>query len=200
MGTARRVLTGVVLAAFLTSYAWAGGDAALTGTWTLDRRESDDPERVLRDGERGGGFGSRVARGVSIFGIPVGSLPRPERTEKDEEHLEEAVRGIDHVFETTYRLVIRQEEGLTEIRYGTEPTLQYRHDAALERDGVVSKAKWQGGVLEIEHELANGGRATERYSIDRRSGDLHWTVCLKPRREDAVDIERVLFRAPGGAP
>lgn len=190
---------GVALTLLLVGAAGAGDEASLVGAWTLDRRESDDPQRMLRDGESGNGFGSRVVRGVSIFGIPVGSLPRPERTD-DEEDLEEELRGVEHVFEATYRLVIRQDGDVTEIRYGNEPTIAYRDGVAVESDGAVARAEWQDGVLTVEHELADGAHVTERYSVEPRSGDLRWAVRYKRRRESAVDIERVLFRAPASAP
>jgi hypothetical protein len=150
-------------------------------------------------GEPGGGFGSRVARGVTIFGIPVGSLPRPERAD-DEEDLEESLRGVEHVFEATYRLSIRQEGDVTEIQYGNEPTIEYRHGVAIERDGAAARAEWQDGVLTVEHELADGARVSERYSVEPRSGDLRWTGRLKRRKESAIDIERVFFRVRDAAP
>lgn len=194
------VLCGVTLAAFVVGAALADDKAALTGVWTLDQRASDDPQRLLREGERGGsGLGSRVARGVTIFGIPVGNLPRPARDE-DEEDLEEALTGVEHVFEATYKLAIRQEGDVTEIQYGTDPKIAYRHGTATQRNGATARAEWRDDALTIEHELADGARVSERYAVESRSGDLHWTVRFKRRKESTLEIERAFYRARDSAP
>lgn len=193
-------LCGVTLAAFVVGAALADDKVVLTGAWTLDQRASDDPQRVLRDGERGGsGLGSRVARGVTIFGIPVGNLPRPERDE-DEEDLEEALTGVEHVFEAIYKLAIRQEGDVTEIQYGTEPTVAYRHGSAIQRNGATARAEWQDDALTVEHELADGARVSERYAVEPRSGELRWTVRFKRRKESTIEIERAFYRARDSAP
>jgi hypothetical protein len=198
----RTLMTAIVSLATLSAWPSAvpaqGGDG-LAGVWTLDERASDDPVRVLRDGERGGGFGSRMARGVSIFGIPVGSLPKPEGSD-DEVDPEEDLRGVEHVFESLYRLTIRHQGDVTEIAYGNAPVIAYTPSTEAKRDGAVARPEWQDETLAVEHELADGTRVSEKYWVEARSGDLHWTVRLKRRKEGAVDIERVFYRATTAQP
>ena len=116
MRTTMAALLAITLAAAMAARAAADDATALAGIWTLDTRASDDPVRVLRDGDHGDGIGRRVARGVSIFGIPVGSLPRSAGDEPVEP--DEDLRGVEHVFESTHRLSIEQQTEATQIRYG----------------------------------------------------------------------------------
>jgi len=195
MGT--YVVTGVAIAlASLAAHAAPTKDPAdLTGTWTLEERSSDDPVRVL-NGEHG--RGDRVVSGVTIFGFPVGSLPRQENAPSDGEN-EQALGGVEHVFEATYRLRIRRDADATEIRYGNDPAITYRDGVKTERDGATARAQWQGGTFTVEHTLADGSHVRERYWVDARSGDLQWTVNLT-RRKGSVDVERNFYRVPDAEP
>jgi hypothetical protein len=197
--------TTVALLVIALAGGGSGGDAALadaaatlTGTWTLDERSSDDPLLVLRDDERGDGLGRRVARGVSIFGIPVGNLPRSANDEPVEP--DEDLPGVEHLFESTYRLSIDRQVAVTQIRYGHAPTIDYRDGERVERDGTVASSEWQDGVLAVEHELAEGTRVSERYWYVARTEELHWTVRLKRHKAAAVNIERVFYRARTAVP
>ncbi|HJR70476.1 MAG TPA: hypothetical protein VKA43_10585 [Gammaproteobacteria bacterium] len=186
-------VAGLALAAFVAHAAPTKDPKDLAGTWTLDEGSSDDPVRVLR-GERGRGRDGRVVfSGASVFGVPVGS---PERRAESGDELEEGeLAGVEHVFEATYRLGIRREGDVTEIHYGTEPTITYRDGVKAERDGAVARAEWQGGVLTVEHQLANGSLVSERYWVEARSGELRWTTELT-RRKGSVDVERLFYRSP----
>ncbi len=190
-------LTAAALAAAASFATFAENAPDLTGTWTLEARSSDDPVRVLR-GDSGSSRGGRV-RGVSIFGIPVGDLPRPA-DDDDELDREGDLRGVEHVFEATFRLQVRQAAGTTEIRYGNQPSIAYRYGARVERDGAVASVAWQNNVLEIEHELADGTRVSERYWVEARADTLHWTARLKPRKGRALDVERIFHRVPTQEP
>jgi len=190
-------VAGLALAALVAHAAPTKDPKNLAGTWTLDEGSSDDPVRLLR-GERGRGRDGRVVfSGGSIFGVPVGSLPR--REERDDEPDEDGVAGVEHVFEATYRLRIRREGDVTEIRYGTEPTIVYRDGVKAERGGAVARAEWQGGVFTVEHELADGSLVSERYWVEARTGELRWTAELT-RRRGSVDVDRVFYRSPAADP
>lgn len=172
--------------------------ASLAGTWLLEDRSSDDPVEKLV-GRQGEGLGSRIVRNVNVFGIPVGSLPLPGGDEEEETLTPEQVLGaLAYVFEATYRLRIAQDDEATAIRYGNAPPLSYRAPTAtLQRNGWTSKAEWRGRELTIEHErAADGAHISERYWVETRADELHWTVRLKRAKSRAVDVERVFFRAP----
>jgi hypothetical protein len=188
----------IVMVSVPCQVAMADSEAGLAGTWLLDDRSSDDPVRELL-GRQGDGLGSRIVRSVNVFGIPVGSLPFPDGEDDDEPLTPEQVVGaLAYVFEATYRLRVSQDDATTEIRYGNAPTIGYRAPETLQRNGWTSKVDWRDGELTIEHErAADGAHISERYWVEARAGELHWTVRLKRAKSRAVDVERVFYRAPG---
>jgi hypothetical protein len=176
---------------------------SLSGTWSLDDRSSDDPVAEI-DGKHGDGVGRRIVRSVNVFGIPVGSLPLPGDDEEEEPLTPEQVAGaLAYVFEATYRLRIAQDDETTQIRYGNAPAISYRASQTLQRDGWTSKAEWRDGELTIEHErAADGAHVSERYWLEARTDELHWTARFKRAKSRtvesrAVDVKRVFYRAPG---
>jgi hypothetical protein len=173
---------------------------SLAGTWSLDDRSSDDPVRELDPRNGGDGLARRIARGATVFGIPVGSLPLPGDEEAEEEPLspEQVVGALAYVFEATYRLRIAQDERVTQIVYGNAPTMTYRTPETVERNGWTSKSEWRDGELTIEHErAADGAQISERYWVETRADELHWTARLKrPKKKGTVDVKRVFYRAP----
>lgn len=192
-------LASLAFAAQLAHAAPSKDPQDLVGTWTLDERSSDDPVRVLRDGDHGRGRAGRISASGTIFGVPVGGSPRQEKSDDDEDVSQAELEGVEHVFEATYKLRIRREGHATEIRYGNEPTITYYDDSKSERNGATVRARWDGGTFTIEHRLANGSVATERYSVDSRSGELHWSVHLT-RRKGSADIDRDFSRAANADP
>ena len=190
---------GLALVALIAHAAPSKDPNALSGTWTLDEGSSDDPVRRLR-GERGRGGGGRIVGNASIFGIPVGGpggLGGSRAEESRDEPTPDELPGVAHVFEATYRLYIKREGNVTEIRYGNEPTIRYYDGTKLEHEGAVARPEWQGGVFTVKHELHDGSLAEERYWVDARSGELHWTAELTSRK-GSVDVERVFYRSPAG--
>ena len=194
----------VALAATGTTAVFAEEGTGLAGSWTLEERSSDDPVQELRGGGgsgEGNGVGKQIVRGVSIFGVPVGGLALPDDQdvdqEEDEDDADTSLRGVEHIFESTFRITITQNEDATEIRYGSGPSMIYRHASRVEReDGSVVRSDWQNDRLSVEHELANGTRVSERYWVESRSGELTWTVRLKRADEPTVDVKRAFYRAP----
>jgi hypothetical protein len=191
------------LAVALLSLAGGHGAAAaaaksLAGTWSLDDRSSDDPIHKIGGGREGDGLGRRIVKSVNVFGIPVGSLPLPGEGEKDEPLTPEQVAGaLAYVFEATYRLQVTQNDTGTEIRYGNAPTISYSPSKTLERSGWTSKVELHDGELTIEHErAADGARISERYWIEPRSDELHWTAQFNRAKSRTVDVKRVFYRAP----
>jgi hypothetical protein len=177
------------------------GDS-LAGTWSLDDRASDDPVAEI-DGKRGDGLGRRIVRSVNVFGIPVGSLPLPDAEEEEEALTPEQVAGaLAYVFEATYRLRIARDDETMEIRYGNAPAVIYGSSTSLQRSGWTSKAEWRDGELIVEHERASdGARVSERYWVEARADELHWTARFKRPKSRAVesrtvDVKRVFYRAP----
>ena len=179
--------------------ATADSGNSLAGTWSLDDRSSDDPVHELDPRNGGEGLGRRVARSVNVFGIPVGSLPLPGDDEEEEDPLtpEQIVGGLAYVFEATYRLRITETDAATEVRYGNTPSIVYHDSDTLQRSGWTSKVELRDGELTVEHErAADGARVSERYWVEPRADELHWTARFKRAKGKAVEVNRVFYRAP----
>jgi hypothetical protein len=194
----RRWLT-VALMLLAGQAAAAESRDSLAGAWSLDERSSDDPVHELDPRNGGDGLARRIARGATVFGIPVGSLPLPGDEEAEEEPLspQQIVGELSYVFEATYRLRIAQDAAMTEIRYGNSHTVTYRTPETVERNGWRSKAEIRNGELTIEHErVADGARVSEKYWVESRADELHWTARFKHPKKGNVDVKRVYYRPP----
>ena len=193
-------LAAVLFMSVAGHVAAADADASLAGTWSLDDRSSDDPIDEI-GGKGGDGLARRIVKSVNVFGIPVGSLPFPGEGQEEEEPLTPAQivgPSLAYAFEATYRLRITQNASATEIRYANAPSYIYRDGDTFQHDGWTSKVEWHDGELTIEHERpADGARISERYWIEERADELHWTVRMKrPKKSGNVDVKRVFYRAP----
>lgn len=188
-----------LLLSFTGPMAAAESRGSLAGTWTLDDR-SEDPVRALDPRNGGDGLGKRIARSVNVFGIPVGSLPLPGDDKADEDPLspQQIVGERAYVFEATYRLRIAHDEKVTQIVYGNAPTITYYPPETVARNGWTSKSEWRDGELTIEHvRTADGATISERYWVEARADELHWTARLKrPTKKGTVDVKRVFYRTP----
>ena len=199
MRTKRAAWLAVALIALAGHALAADGEHSLAGTWSLDDRSSDDPIDEIEGNHNG--LGRRIVKSVNVFGIPVGSLPLPGDEAEEEEPLTPAQivgASLAYVFEATYRLRITQNDSTTEIRYGNAPSNIYRAAGTFQHDGWTSKAEWHDGELRIEHERpADGAHISERYWVETRADELHWTVRMKrPKKSGTVDVKRVFYRAP----
>jgi hypothetical protein len=189
----------LAFAAPMTHAAPSKDPADLAGTWNLDEDSSDDPVRVLRDGDHGRSRGGRFVTSGTIFGVPVGGAPRQDSDDDEKGVSQEDLQGVEHVFEATYKLRIRRDGHATEIRYGNEPTITYYDDSKAERNGVTVRARWDGGTFAIEHQRDISLLVTERYWVDARTGDLHWSVHFTHRKR-SDNVERVFERAANAGP
>jgi hypothetical protein len=180
--------------------AAADSGKSLAGTWSLDDRSSDDPVDAI-GGKHGNGLGRQIVGSVNIFGFPVGSvIPNGEDGEKEDPLTPQQVAGaLAYVFESTYRLRITQSDTTTEIHYGNSPTISYHTPATFQHDGWTSKVEWRDGALTVEHERpSDGAHVSERYWVEARADELHWTAQFKRHKTKTVDVKRVFYRAPEG--
>ena len=193
--TPQRVVGLLVGLCLVATLARADGDADLTGTWELDDSLSDDPVAVLRErsSPSGSGLGRAVVRNISVFGIPVGSLPLPSGNDDEPTEVDEAAGPAAYTVSVVERLGIVQEAAASTFDYGNATRVRYPHGVRQESDAGTVVAEWRGGGLEIEHRLSNGTKITETYELDAVD-QLHWTVRFKERKGDSVVIERVYYR------
>ncbi len=176
--------------------AQPAGPPDLTGTWVLDKPHSDDPARPREErSSRGGGSGvvRQVVRGISVFGIPVGSLPVPVGHEP--EPLEASdLPGAEQALSEVTQIRILQEGAASEFDYGGALTATYQHGRLAQNPDGTVRAAWNGDVFEVVHELESGTQVTETYLLDAAE-ELHWLVRLEQKKADAVVVERVFRRA-----
>jgi hypothetical protein len=167
----------------------------LTGTWEIMKRESDNPARPRTETEgkkTGSGVAKQVVRGVSVFGIPVGSLPKPSKREP--EPLDERdLAGAEQLLSQVLAMRILQEPTAVELDYGGSMSATYVLGARAQSGDRFVEASWNHDVLEVMHELEDGAEALETYSIDG-AGYLHWTVRLKQKHVATRVIERIYER------
>lgn len=190
------LLAGLLICAAGSATA-ADADGALAGTWSLDDRSSDDPVRKIQGEHAGNGLARQVVRSINVFGFPVGSvLPGDEEEKEDPPAPQDVLGALSYVFEATYKLRITQDGGATEIRYGNTPSMIYRDSDAFESNGWKSKVEIRNGAVTIEHERVDGARVSERYWVEKRADELHWTARFKHPKSRAVDVKRVFYRAP----
>jgi hypothetical protein len=185
-----------VVVCVLAAGARAEGELDLTGTWLLDESLSDNPTKVLRDASsaRGGdGIGRQIVRSVSVFGIPVGSLPLPSGGD-DEEEDSQADDPQENALQPISRMRILQQAQATELEYGGATTVTYRHGIREELEDRTIFASWKNGALEVEQRLADGSKITEAYVLNSAVEQLEWTVRHKPKKGEAVEIRRVFYR------
>lgn len=201
MGSPALAALAAVLMTVAEPVTAADSDGSLAGAWSLDECSSDDPVRELQ-GRAGDGVGRRIVRSVNVFGIPVGSLPLPDGEDEEEPPAPADVLGaLAYVFEATYRLRIAQDGATTEILYGNSPTMVYRTPSSVAHDGWTSKAEWRDGELTIEHERVDGARVSERYWVEKRADELHWTARFERPKAKALAVKRVFYRpAPAQTP
>jgi hypothetical protein len=194
----KKAVVTVALLLLAGHAAAADSGPSLAGTWSLDDRSSDDPVDEIA-GKHGNGLGRQIVRSVNVFGIPVGSLPLPGDDEEKEDPLtpQQVVGALAYVFEATYRLRITQNDTAIEIRYGNAPTISYLTPANFQHDGWTSKVEWRDGALTIEHERpSDGAHVSERYWVEARADELHWTAQFKRAKSKTIDVKRVFYRAP----
>jgi hypothetical protein len=205
MSSFARSCRAVSLALPIAALALAGAAAAadppdLTGTWSLEKRRSDNPARPRTEESKkkgGSGAAKQVARGISVFGIPVGSLPLPSKREPEPLAVDD-LAGAEQLMSEVLQIRILQEPGAVEFDYGGAMSATYELGARA-RDGERTVvASWNHDMLEVVRELDHDARVTETYLLDG-AGDLVWTVRLEQKRAEPRVIERIFTRARSGA-
>jgi hypothetical protein len=178
--------------------------ADLTGSWILDESASDDPAAVIRDASShsgaAGGKLKRVFGGVSVLGIPVGSLPLPSGASSAEPpDPEESAGQAAYTLEAVHEIRILQQRDATEFDYDHRALVSYQHGVAVETSDATVEADWHHDGFVIEHDLDDGTKIVETYRLDDVRQELDWKVRFKARKADAIEIERVYYRekAPG---
>jgi len=186
-----------LLATFSTEVA-ADDRTDLTGTWVIDTSISDDPGQALRDARESSSNGSgslaRMARGISVFGIPIGSLPLPGGGSRSEADDAEAIVDVDYLLANVSEIRVLQQAKATQFEYGQNELVSYEHGVSGETEHGTVLADWDRHGFTVEHDLENGTRVTETYVLDPATDRLHWDVSVRRKKAKAIEISRVYDR------
>jgi hypothetical protein len=190
-----RATLAVLASLTFTASAQPGGPPDLTGTWAIVKSQSDNPARPRTEDsskKSGSGVARQVARGISVFGIPVGSLPVPAKREPEPLDVD-ALVGAEQLLSEVAQIRILQDASATELDYGGAMSATYDHGVRTQDGDRTVHASWNRDVFEVVHELEGGAQVYETYLLDA-AGDLHWTVRLKQKKAETRVIERVFTR------
>jgi hypothetical protein len=161
-----------------TGGALAPEDLDLSGAWTLNLQESDNPAEMteqvgMTGGRTGGGRpsggGGRPSGGRGGRGGMDGGAPN----QGDQQRIMQTRRIAT---QPPRRLVLEQVDSTITIRNGVGRTLMLRTnwkkvEQEIENDGRVEiKARWRGRDLQIERQVHRGGKVIQKYSL-LSSGD-----------------------------
>lgn len=167
----------------------------LTGTWVIEKRQSDNPARPRTETPEkkgGSGIAREVVRGIRVFGIPVGSLPLPSKHEPEPLDVDD-LAGAEQLLSQVPRIRILQESTAAEFDYGDSMSATYEYGVRTQDGDRAVRAAWDHDMLQVVHEIEGGARVTETYLLDG-AGDLRWTVRFEQKRAETRVVERVFTR------
>lgn len=202
MKTAALLLAATLMTAALPGGARGDEAPTITGNWILDESRSDDPAKAVREastqsGHKPDGALRRFARSVRIFGIPVGGLPLPSGQSKQDSEVPDELSHAPYILQKVDTIRVLQEDAATQLEYGTGDLVIYRHGERIDAEDATVEAGWRQGSFVVEHELEDGTKITETYRVDTSYDELHWTVTVRAKKAEPIEITRVYERARG---
>jgi hypothetical protein len=174
-----------------TGAATASADKAapLTGAWTLNKDQSDQPQSAAparddgaavprgggrRGGGRGGGFGGGGfggGRGAGGGRVAVD----PQEAARMREAMRDVLNPPDHltIVSTGTMVLLTGADGRT-TRLSPDGKKIKDESTSIER-----KTKWDGANLVSEISGLNGGKVTETYSLDADHHQFHIAAVIE---------------------
>lgn len=213
----------VVLAVALTAFCWLGCGSKepaarippeildLSGSWTLNAAESDDPSQVLQDmrsqGERAGmqPQGRRPSGGGPPSGMggrrpSGGARPGGVAAETQQQAMQRTRQLIQR---SRMRLVVSQDDSTLTLVYGRGDSLRIdANGRKLEQDlgedfKIENKGEWKGREFVLERRVENGGKITEKYFLSPERDRLHVISSVElGRMPRPFEFHRVYDRVP----
>jgi len=199
---------GIALAA--ATFTAAQGLAALdlpnlSGTWQLNKDQSDDPEKVIKDArsESGGGRGSSgggMGMGRHHGGGGGGGGSRGGSGDSS------SSGGFNERFAALETLQIQHKDPTLEITdaAGRERTL-YTDGRKTEEEhsygGTTAvTASWKDGHLEVVSKPESGAKITETYAVAADRSQMTVTTKVEGGRSGSYTIRRVYDAVAPGVP
>ena len=195
-------------AALATAQALAALDLPnLTGTWQLNKDQSDDPAKVIRDArsENGGGGGGGRG-GFSGGGMGMGRHHGGGGGSRGGGSDSSSSGGFNERFAALETLQIDHKDPSLEITdaAGRERTL-YTDGRKTEEEhsygGTTAvTASWKDGHLEVVSKPESGAKITETYAVAADHSQMTVTTKVDGGRSGSYTIRRVYDAVKPGAP
>jgi len=209
--------TTVVLLAAATLLGGASRPPAtvrpdLSGHWTYNAAQSDNPRSMMRrrdsaGGDRGGspgfGGGGRGGRGGGRggFGGGRGGFGPGGRggrgADMSDEQRERMRQTMDLAFRAPAALTIVASDSTLTFTSDSGSALVLYGDGrkfkqSVEGGGDIEiKARWQGNDFVVERKVSGGGKVTEDYLRSQDGKQLFVIVSVDPGRGRTIDFRRV---------
>ena len=197
-----------------------GGKPNLSGTWVLNKDESDDARQKLADargssgqggGQRpgwGGGQGGGQQGGGGVW-VPGGSgYPRGGGGGRQGQGSSNADQGMEDlsqltIAQTESSVNVTSETGHTLANYPA-PSQSQSGSSGSDSSGNSSKSanptvEWKDNQLVVTEQRERGGSTTRTYELSPDGNQLYLTTTLQsPRFKNPVTIRFVYDPAPSG--
>ncbi|MCZ6916952.1 MAG: hypothetical protein O7I93_09260 [Gemmatimonadetes bacterium] len=194
-----------VLAAFTTAetrqgaVSIAGQDGPnISGTWVLNREDSDDPREAMQEamqqgggpgqGQKGGGqSGGGRSRGGSSGRRPSGTSD-PGAVGASPEQMQQIRRLMQEAARAAQRIVIEQTDSTVVVTTDRGQRVLYSDNRKIEvtaPNGIDMelKTKWDGDKLKVETRWDGGVKITEEYQVKGEQLNLNIRIeTTRPRR------------------
>jgi len=192
---------GIAIALAAVCLASRADAQDLSGEWTIDVDESDEPADVLEPVTRrdSGGLGG-IRIGVGIFGIPVDVTDvLPDGQSDGEEPQDEIRRELGklrrHLTDTVDSLRIAESPDTMRVKYEDLGSFIYRTGETIDVGDATLHSDWGRGVYQVERILDGGTEVVERFWLARGDANrLHWSVSIELESGKNVRIERLYDR------
>jgi hypothetical protein len=212
--TAAAVLVAVVVLGGAAATALAAQHPDVSGQWTLNAAQSDNPRDMLqgrdstgdesRGGRPGGGYpgmgggrGGLGGRGGFGRGRPGG-----ERAGMSDEQRQRMRQTMQLVFDAPSVLRIAETDSSVSFASGSGEALLLSasgRKVTQKVDGggdVEITGRWQGNDFVVERKVSGGGKVTEDYLRSQDGKQLFVIVKSEGRRGRSIEFRRMYDRAP----
>ena len=207
--TTRIALTGMALAGGIGPAPAQAQHPDLSGHWTFDAAQSDDPRNRTQlgdttgGGERGGGgrrggmgggrggFGG--GRGYRGGGGGGGGGMSDEQRARMRETMQLAFQAPATltIAQSDSTMAFTADTGAAVTLYGDGRKLKQTVGSGAGDIEVDLKARWQGNDFVVERKVSGGGKVTEDYLRSRDGKQLFVIVSLDNGRGRSIEFRRV---------
>lgn len=171
----------------------------LSGQWTLNAAQSDNPRDMLQardsggDESRGGGsrggYGGRGGFGRGRRGGAASGMSDEQRQRMHQtmQLVFDAPAALT-IAETDSSVAFAADGGAALVLYGDGRKVTQKVEGGGE---VETRGRWQGNDFVVERKVSGGGKVTEDYLRSQDGKQLYVIVGFEGRRGRAIEFRRV---------